>query len=197
MTDSAVGYLTDRYAAAFLWALRAHDGQMRHNSGTAYISHLMIASGLALDNGADEDVAIAALLHDMVEDQGVPVSEVSQRFGPRVAKIVADCTDIAAGADRDYGSWAQRKTDHAERMLEYGSDSLLVIGADKVASLQALMDDIATYGLGLLRGSRRSAEELCWNYALILGILEEKAIPIALTARLGHLLAQLRQYIRA
>jgi (p)ppGpp synthase/HD superfamily hydrolase len=186
-------YLTGRYVEAFGWALKVHDGQARHNSGTPYMSHLISTSALVLESGGDEDVAIAALLHDVVEDQNVSICEVASRFGGRVARIVADCTDVRPGVNRHHVDWRRRKVDHVERMRDYGADSLLVIGADKVASLQALIDDIAVHGVELFQWSQRSAEELYWNYSLILNVLDEKSIPIALTARLNHLLSHLRQ----
>jgi (p)ppGpp synthase/HD superfamily hydrolase len=195
MTDRQPGYLTGRYVEAFRWALKVHDGQTRYNTGTAYISHLMITSAHTLEAGADEDVAIAALLHDVVEDQGVLVSEVAVRFGSKVAGIVADCTDVTSDLDRRDVSWLQRKMNHAERMRAFGIDSLLVIAADKIASLQGLTDDIAVYGMDLFSKSDRSAEELLWNYTMILEVLEEKRIPPALLARLRQLASQLRQVI--
>jgi (p)ppGpp synthase/HD superfamily hydrolase len=195
MTDRKPGYLTGRYVEAFRWALKVHDGQTRYNTGTTYISHLMITSAHVLETGGDEDVAIAALLHDVVEDQGVPVSEVAERFGSKVAGIVADCTDVTSDLDRRYVSWLQRKMNHAERMRSFGFDSLLVIATDKIASLQALIDDIAVYGMDLFSKSDRSAEELLWNYAMILEVLEEKCIPSALLTRFRRLLSHLRQTI--
>jgi (p)ppGpp synthase/HD superfamily hydrolase len=195
MAGNSRRYLTSRYLEAFAWALKVHDGQVRHNTCTPYISHLMMTSALVLESGADEDIAIAALLHDVIEDQNVPIYDVAHRFGGKVAEIVADCTDVRPDMVRQNVNWRERKIDHAERMGGYSADSLLVISADKVASLQALIDDIAVYGAEIFRHSRRSARELYWNYAVILNVLEKKGIYTALTMRLKSLLSQLNHVI--
>ena len=87
--------LGPRFLRAFLFAAEKHAGQVRKASTTPYIAHLMGVASLALEYGGDEDMAIAALLHDVVEDcGGAPMlKEVKRRFGSRVAKIVDGCTD--------------------------------------------------------------------------------------------------------
>jgi len=84
-----------RFRRAFLLAADKHAGQTRKASTIPYIAHLMGVASLTLEFGGDEDMAIAALLHDAVEDcGGMPMlKEVQRRFGSRVAKIVDGCTD--------------------------------------------------------------------------------------------------------
>jgi (p)ppGpp synthase/HD superfamily hydrolase len=84
-----------RFRNAFHFAAMKHGKQTRKKTTIPYIAHLMSVSALVLEAGGDEDLAIAALLHDVVEDcGGKPVlSEVSKSFGRRVAHIVAGCTD--------------------------------------------------------------------------------------------------------
>ena len=90
MTD-----LTERFQSALAFATELHRHQRRKGTKIPYVSHLLGVASIALEIGADEDQAIAALLHDAVEDQGgVPcLDEIRERFGDRVASIVADCTD--------------------------------------------------------------------------------------------------------
>ncbi|MCP5043933.1 MAG: HD domain-containing protein, partial [bacterium] len=71
----------------------AHDGQYRKGTGIPYVSHVLQVAGIALEHGADEDQAIAALLHDVVEDTHYSGADMAERFGDRVAKIVLDCSD--------------------------------------------------------------------------------------------------------
>src|SRR5208282_6609722 len=87
--------LGPRFLRAFDFAAEKHAGQVRKASTIPYIAHLMGVSSLALEFGGDEDMAIAALLHDVVEDCGgaAMLKEVRRRFGSRVAKIVEGCTD--------------------------------------------------------------------------------------------------------
>ena len=83
-----------RLAAAFDYAREAHGAQTRKGTAIPYISHLMSVSALVMENGGDEDQAVAGLLHDVVEDCGAAHQAViRKRFGERVAKIVADLTD--------------------------------------------------------------------------------------------------------
>ena len=90
MTD-----LTERFQEALGYATALHRNQRRKGTDIAYVAHLLGVASIALEIGADEDQAIAALLHDAVEDQGgAPIlADIRSRFGERVAAIVADCTD--------------------------------------------------------------------------------------------------------
>lgn len=89
--------LTTRFEGALSDAARLHRNQCRKGTDIPYISHLLSVAGIALELGADEDQAIAALLHDAVEDCGGPpvLVEIRERFGERVAGIVEACSDAA------------------------------------------------------------------------------------------------------
>ena len=90
--------LGPRLQRAFRYAAEKHAGQTRKQSAVPYLSHLMAVASLVLEAGGDEDMAIAALLHDVVEDCGgmARLREIRKQFGPRVAKIVEGCTTICA-----------------------------------------------------------------------------------------------------
>ena len=87
--------LSERFTQALVYAAELHAGQERKFSAAPYLAHLLRTAGIALEHGGDEDEAIAALLHDAVEDQGGKETrlEIARRFGPRVAAIVDGCTD--------------------------------------------------------------------------------------------------------
>lgn len=87
--------LSERYSQAMVYAARLHATQVRKASDTPYISHLQAVAGLVLENGGTEDEAIAAWLHDAVEDQGgyKVLKDIRKRFGDPVADIVAGCSD--------------------------------------------------------------------------------------------------------
>jgi (p)ppGpp synthase/HD superfamily hydrolase len=84
-----------RFAEALTFAAALHAEQRRKLSGAPYIAHLLAVTATVLEHGADEDTAIAALLHDAIEDQGGPAAraEILRRFGPAVTAIVDGCTD--------------------------------------------------------------------------------------------------------
>src|SRR4249919_3710733 len=95
---SKVTFLTDRFDRALLYATQVHGGQVRKGTSTPYVAHLLAVAATVLEYGGDEDLAIAALLHDSVEDQGgtARLNDVRNRFGKRVAQVVEACSDSLA-----------------------------------------------------------------------------------------------------
>jgi len=178
--------LSDRFEAALVWATRRHAGQKRHNTATPYVSHLMTTCAIVLEEGGDEQQAVAALLHDVLEDTPTTSAELRERFGEQVSRIVEDCTD--AGHDERTGAgWRDRKKSHLRRMAGFSPDSLLVIAADKVSSLQSLVDDLVRYGPALFERSARTAPELLENYRDVHAVLEATLGARPVVGRLGTL----------
>lgn len=124
---------SQRYTDALSWAAELHRRQWRKGKPVPYISHLIAVSALVWEDGGDEDQAIAALLHDAIEDAGDSQEQIRQRFGRRVAQIVADCTDtsgaVEPGADKE--PWLQRKTRYIHHIQTTHLDSLRVSSAGK------------------------------------------------------------------
>src|SRR2546422_5576183 len=87
--------LSSRFEQALVYATIVHAGQRRKGTEIPYLAHLLGVASIALEYGADEDEAIAALLHDAVEDAGghERLEDIRSRFGQNVAEIVAGCTD--------------------------------------------------------------------------------------------------------
>ena len=105
--------LTDRFDRALLYATHIHGGQVRKGTSTPYVAHLLAVAATVLEYGGDEDLAIAALLHDSVEDQGgkARLDDVRNRFGEGVARIVEACSDSLAdtGKGERKAHWQERK----------------------------------------------------------------------------------------
>ena len=102
--------LTAKFDEALLFATEKHRAQVRKGSGVTYVSHLLGVASLVLEHGGDEDEAIGALLHDVIEDQGVSEDELNTKFGPRVAEIVVGCTDgVPDEITGQKPPWKQRK----------------------------------------------------------------------------------------
>jgi (p)ppGpp synthase/HD superfamily hydrolase len=132
--------LSRRFDEAFQFASDLHRTQTRKSSGTPYISHLMAVAAIALEYGATEDEAIAALLHDAVEDQGGPpvLAEIRTRFSDDVAEIVDGCTDT----DQVHKpSWWPRKVRFIERLAGAPYSVRLVVAADKLHNVQSVLSD--------------------------------------------------------
>lgn len=88
--------LTQRFADALGYAIQVHAGQLRKGTRIPYIQHPLAVAAIVLEHGASEDEAIAALLHDTIEDSRQPLltkAEIRRRFGAVVAEIVEGCTD--------------------------------------------------------------------------------------------------------
>src|SRR5271165_3586051 len=99
--------ISTRFDHALLFAAQVHRNQDRKKTGIPYISHLLGVASIVLDYGGDEEMAIAALLHDAVEDHGgrPMLKAIEQMFGARVAKIVDGCTDSYVEDPKKKESW--------------------------------------------------------------------------------------------
>jgi (p)ppGpp synthase/HD superfamily hydrolase len=137
-TDS----MTPRLEQAMRWAAQAHDGQTRRGSGTPYFAHVA-AVALVLDGaGFDEDVVIAGLLHDVVEDTATTLEDVAARFGASVAEIVRQCSEVKTDAQGKKRPWLDRKRDHIAAVAGAPLAARGVILADKLHNLICIELDL-------------------------------------------------------
>jgi (p)ppGpp synthase/HD superfamily hydrolase len=137
MTDSG---FTTRFEHAFVYANQVHGGQTRKGQCTPYITHLMSVAALVIEDGGNEDEAIAALLHDAVEDQGgrPRLDDIRRRFGDQVATIVDGCSETL---EREKADWATRKTAYIEHLRAASPAVLRVAAADKLHNARSLLMD--------------------------------------------------------
>src|SRR5271166_2815179 len=132
-TKAAVRGLSKRFIQALGYAAHLHARQIRKRTERPYIGHLLSVTSIVIEYGGDEDMAIAALLHDAVEDQGgIPrLREIRKKFGKRVAHIVDGCTDSYT---EPKPPWLQRKRGYIERVSSESEDVRLVSAADKLSN---------------------------------------------------------------
>ncbi len=132
--------LTERFEQALVFAAQLHKEQRRKGSGVPYVSHLLSVAGLVIEHGGDEDEAIAALLHDAIEDQGGDEAreEVRRRFGDQVTEIVDGCTDADTNPKPP---WRQRKETYIERLSTASRSVRLVSAADKLHNARSVLRD--------------------------------------------------------
>ena len=137
--------LTERFEEALGFAARTHRTQSRKGVPTPYVGHLLGVAALIIDAGGDEDQAIAALLHDAVEDQGGTAmeTEIRARFGHGVAAIVMDCTDTLETPKPD---WRPRKEQYLAGLAHKPARSLAVSLADKLNNATAILRDLRAHG---------------------------------------------------
>jgi len=155
--------LGPRFHRAFVFAAKKHDGQTRKTSSIPYLAHLIGVASLVLEAGGDEDLAIAALLHDVVEDcGGEPVlKEVRRRFGRKVAQIVDGCTDAYAIPKPP---WRERKEGYIRRLKKEDSDTRLVSAADKLNNIRSILSDYRTIGESVWSRFNGGREGTLWYY---------------------------------
>lgn len=148
---------TRKIHAAFDYAARCHAGRLRTGTQIPYLSHVMAVGSLVMEAAADreseqpedfEDVVVAGLLHDAVEDcGGAPVlNDIRRLFGDRVADIVANCTDEVPVNGDDKAPWAARKRAYLAALAELDDHrALLVTAAAKVHDTRAILTDLRNY----------------------------------------------------
>ncbi len=155
--------LGPRLQRAFRYAAAKHYGQTRKQSAVPYLSHLMAVASLVLEAGGDEDMAIAALLHDVVEDcGGMPrLREIRQRFGSRVAKIVEGCTDSFGEPKPE---WVERKKDYLREVKHAGVETRLVSASDKLHNVRTILADYRQHGEAIWTRFTGKREGTLWYY---------------------------------
>ena len=136
---------TPKFARALAYAARLHAGQRRRGTDKPYIGHLMSVTSIVIVYGGDEEMAIAALLHDAVEDQGglKRLREIRRKFGKRVAHIVDGCTDSHA---EPRPPWIERKRAYIARVAGEDADTRLVSAADKLSNARDILQDVRAGG---------------------------------------------------
>ena len=139
----------ERFEKAVVYALRVHGGHVRKGSGVPYVAHLLAVTALVLEDHGDEDEAIAAMLHDAVEDGGGvgELEMIREDFGERVATIVEGCSDvIPEQAGERKPPWLPRKTAYIKHLRELTGDDaesiVRVSMADKVHNLGSTVRDL-------------------------------------------------------
>jgi (p)ppGpp synthase/HD superfamily hydrolase len=155
--------LTERFERALIYATRLHRDQLRKGSGVPYASHLLGVCSLTLDYGGDEDEAIAALLHDAVEDQGGSAtrSEIARMFGERVAEIVDGCTDTDKTPKP---AWRDRKEAYIAHMAVATPSVRLVSACDKIHNARSLLMDYRIIGEDLWSRFTGRRKGTLWYY---------------------------------
>jgi (p)ppGpp synthase/HD superfamily hydrolase len=159
--------LGPKFLRSFQFAAKMHAGQARKASRIPYIAHLIGVASLVLEAGGDEDLAIAALLHDVVEDcGGAPMlARIRKQFGARVAKVVAGCTDADTYPKPP---WRERKNNYLSHLKNADSDTRLVSAADKLNNVRSILSDYRQIGEFVWERFNGGREGTLWYYRALL-----------------------------
>lgn len=190
--------LSPAYDRGLHFARVLHEQQYRKCNGAPYLSHLLGVSGLVLQHGGDETQAIAALLHDAIEDQAEAFGgadwlrqAIRYEFGDAVLRLVDLCSDCDT---KPKLPWLVRKCQHTLRLLAAPAYDCLVTACDKLHNLRCLNSEIRAGADPWPRLNAGIAEQY-WHFAVLTAVFESK--DLAVVADLRFELAQLQPYLDA
>ena len=190
---------SERFNEAMAYASRLHAGQRRKGSDTPYIAHLLAVTAIVMEHGATEEEAIAALLHDAVEDQGgdAALFEIRQTFGDEIAEMVKGLSDKGlAELDAPHKpSWRPRKERYIARLHTASYSVRLIAAADKLHNARSVLADYRAHGEAVWEKFTGGREDTLWFYRAVLTALQAAAHPDE--TRLNALLDELAEAVTA
>lgn len=166
--------LSARFTEAVEYARRLHT-EFRKGTCIPYMAHLLGVASLVMGEAGgkvpvNEDMVIAAILHDVVEDHGgeTRLREVEKEFGANVARIVESLSDTLAEDHNKKEGWEERKIKYIERLRNEPEDVLLISCADKLYNAKAILDDFKEIGPAVFERFKRGADEQLWYFYQLL-----------------------------
>src|SRR4029077_10483379 len=155
--------LSCQFEKALTYATRIHGGQLRKKTRIPYIAHILGVAAIAMEYGANETEAIAALLHDAVEDCGGEkrLSDVEHKFGRYVTKIVYVCTDTY---ETPKPPWLERKKKYIAHLKDSDSSTRLVSASDKLHNTRAILTELRRHGLEVFERFAGKRNGTLWYY---------------------------------
>ncbi len=184
---------TSRFEDALVYAAQLHATQVRKQTDIPYISHLLAVTSLVIENGGGEDEAIAALLHDAVEDQGGAQTraEIARRFGERVAEMVSQLSDTDATPKPP---WRARKEAYLAHLPHAPEAVRLISAADKLHNARTILADYRQNGEPIWRRFRGGKDGTLWYYRSLVEIFTGCG-PSPLAAELARTVTELERLV--
>jgi len=195
--------LTRRFIQAVDYARQIHTG-WRKGTHVPYMAHLLGVASLVMGESGHvpfavtEDMVIAALLHDAVEDEGgLPrLQDIEAKFGKDVAKIVEGCTDSSEVDSDKKQEWRVRKEAYIKRLREEPDESegtLLVSAADKLYNARAILEDYREVGAEVWKRFKRGRDQQLWYFDELIKVYEERCRNWRIVEELKRMVAELRR----
>lgn len=167
--------LTNRFSLALTEAERLHRHQLRKGTAIPYISHLLAVAALVLEHGGDENQAIAALLHDSIEDCADEAGgaqllrdRLNELFGPHVLGMIEACTDAET---LPKPAWKERKEAHLRHLQAAPPSVFLVVAADKLHNARAILTDARRDGPSTWKRFKGGREGTLWYLSAMCALL--------------------------
>jgi (p)ppGpp synthase/HD superfamily hydrolase len=195
--------LTRRFIQAVDYARQIHTG-WRKGTHVPYMAHLLGVASLVMGesghvpSAVTEDMVIAALLHDAVEDEGgLPrLQDIEAKFGKDVAKIVEGCTDSSEVDSDKKQEWGVRKEAYIKRLREEPDESegtLLVSAADKLYNARAILEDYREVGAEVWKRFKRGRDQQLWYFDELIKVYEERCRNWRIVEELKRMVGELRR----
>lgn len=161
--------LVHRFNKAVEIATLSHQLQLRKGSKVPYITHPYTVALLLLQVGCSEDVVIAGLLHDTVEDTSLTAADIIQEFGSNVGKLVEECSE----QDKSK-SWEERKLHTIEKIESISIEACMIICVDKLHNIRSTSAEIKEVGEMVWNRFNRGKEKQKWYYQNMVVSLEKR-----------------------
>ena len=183
--------LGERFEVALIYAYQLHADQKRKQSSVPYIAHLLGVTSIVLEDGGSEDEAIAALLHDAVEDQGGlrTLDEIRVKFGAHVADIVLAVSDSYSVPKLP---WQARKTAYIKSIENAPPSAVRVSLADKVYNAHSTLQDVRVHGDAAWEKFNGGKEGTLWYYDELINAFQVHG-PSPLLDELSRLVAEIKK----
>jgi (p)ppGpp synthase/HD superfamily hydrolase len=167
--------LSGRFEKALTYATRIHGGKLRKKTRVPYIAHILGVTAIAMEYGANETEAIAALLHDAVEDCGGAkrLGDIERKFGKTVAQIVEGCTDTD---QTPKPPWLERKKAYVTHVRRAPMPTKLVSAADKLHNVRAILMDYRKEGERLWSRFNGRKQGALWYYRALVNAFNGQRI---------------------
>lgn len=188
--------LGERFERALVMAVRLHRRQNRKGTSVPYVAHLLGVCSIVLEYGGGESEAIAAVLHDAVEDQGgeATFEQIRAQLGEEVAAIVAACTDAWSVPKPP---WKRRKLAYLERLPTESDAALLVSAADKLYNLRSVVAAFREHGHLVWGRFAQGKDQQLWYFQAVIATLRGTGrVPAALVDELERELATLLELLQ-
>ncbi len=185
---------SERIQAALEVSAQAHAAQVRKGSEIPYITHPFHGALILTRYGYGEDVIVAALLHDVVEDAHIPLSDLEKQFGPSVAVLVSALTETKRDEAEQEIPWETRRAEHLVRLREASPEAAAIKAADMLHNARTTAHEITLHGNTVWSRFKRGPLQILENYLQTLEIVQAKLGDHPLAADLEQAIQALAIY---
>ena len=173
--------MIDIVSEAIIFATNAHDGMRRRKAESPYILHPMEVGAIVGTMTNDQEIIAASILHDVVEDAGITMEEIGEKFGERVMKLVASETEDKRENLPPEDTWRIRKEETLEVLKNTNDDAVLMLWiGDKLSNIRTIYRDFQVEGLDVWKKFHQSDVSVqAWYYRSIMKYTERLSNTLA------------------